>query len=309
MDRTVTTVIDAERCIGCGKCIPVCPSETLAMRDGKAVVTGAESLQCGHCAAVCPVGAVRVGALDPDMLHFSSFDLDPAWIPPGRTDPALLIQLMASRRSCRNFKADPVPREALLDLVKAACTAPSGTNTQAWTFTILPDRDAVLALGSRVLGFFERIVGLSGNPFLRNALRIVGRNELHEFHRDYSAKVRMAIDEFRDSGRDRLFHGATAVILVGSGPDGSTPAEDALLATQNLLLAAHAMGYGTCLIGFAVEALMRDASIGRALGIPSAERVHAVVAIGRAAETWHQVAGRRAVRPRFVGAAAIAGDA
>jgi nitroreductase/NAD-dependent dihydropyrimidine dehydrogenase PreA subunit len=306
VDRTVTTVIDAERCIGCGKCIPVCPSETLAMRDGKAVVVGAESLQCGHCAAVCPTDAIRVDALDPDMLAFRTFQVDTRWMSPASSDAAGLVRLMASRRSCRNYLADAVPREALDDLVKAACTAPSGTNNQGWTFTVLADRPAVIALGNRVLTFFQKLCGLAANPVLRNALRLVGKAELHEFHRDYAPKVRLAIDEFKSGGRDRLFHGAPAVILICSGRDATTPAEDALLATQNLLLAAHAMGYGTCLIGFVVEAMRRDRSIGAALGIPSSERIRAVVALGRPAESWKTIAGRRAVTPRYVDAATIA---
>ena len=60
IDRTVTTIIDVDTCIGCGECVKVCPNQTISMQDGKAVVTGDRSLNCGHCAAVCPVDAVRV---------------------------------------------------------------------------------------------------------------------------------------------------------------------------------------------------------------------------------------------------------
>ena len=39
MEPTVNTVIDNTKCIGCGLCVRVCLSETLSLKDGKAVVS------------------------------------------------------------------------------------------------------------------------------------------------------------------------------------------------------------------------------------------------------------------------------
>ena len=139
-NREVTTTIDRDRCIGCGLCIPVCPKQTLGIEDGKAIVQGAESLNCGHCAAACPADAIRVEAVDPRLSQFQTFTADTRWLPHGRFDTATLVNLMGSRRSCRNFSDRPVERPFLEDLVKAGITAPSGSNCQPWTFTILPDR-------------------------------------------------------------------------------------------------------------------------------------------------------------------------
>jgi nitroreductase len=60
-----------------------------------------------------------------------------------------------------------------------------------------------------------------------------------------------------------------------------------------MLLAAHAMGLGTCLIGFVIEAMRRDNRIARMLHIPGYETPYAVIALGWPCETYQRTAGRR----------------
>lgn len=299
MNQTVSTRIDAELCIGCGLCVKVCPTGTISMQEGKAVVTGDWSLNCGHCAAVCPVEAVQVTSLDGGLANFATFEAIPRWQPYGAVDTSQLVGLMASRRSCRNYKDQPVDRPLLEDLVKIGVTAPSGTNSQMWTFTILPDRSAVEALAEPVGRFFLRLNRLAEKSWLRMALKLVGQRELDEYFHMYHDAVEEAHQEWKETGRDRLFHGAHATILIGSKPGGSLPKEDALLATQNILLAAHSMGLGTCLIGMAVEAMKRDRSIPRLLGIPREETTHVVIALGHPDEEYQTPAGRKSIVPRY----------
>jgi nitroreductase/NAD-dependent dihydropyrimidine dehydrogenase PreA subunit len=301
--RTPTLVIDPDLCTGCGACLDVCPSRTISLVDDVATVTGTESMRCGHCEAVCAEEAITSSGPEEGARAFRSFAFDPRWLPPEEADLGDLVRLMASRRSCRSYTDEPVPRDQLEDLVRAGITAPSGTNSQAWTFTLLPDRAAMVALGEGVLGFYEHLDRLAGSWLLRTALAWVGRPELKRYHEGYRETIRGAIREYREEGCDRLWHGATAGIVVGSGPGASCGAEDALLATQNILLAAHAMGLGTCLIGFAVVAMQRDRSISAGLGIPPEEEVHAVIALGNTAERYVHSAGRRVPVMRWVGEA------
>ena len=298
--REVTTVIDPALCTGCGLCVEVCPDETLSMRDGKAVVTGNVSMQCGHCAAVCPAEAVRVGAISRAAQEFATFQVDDRWVDYGQADIIGLVRLMRSRRSCRNYKEQSISRDLLKDLVKIGITAPSGTSSQKWTFTILPNRKAVLKLGRDIGEFFRRLNRLAEKPLLRKVLKLIGKPALDAYYRNYFEVVTEALQQWDETGRDRLFHGATAAIIVGARPGASCPAEDALLASQNMLLAAHCMGLGTCLVGFAVSALQQDPKIKLRLGIPADERIYAVIAVGYPDEVYQRAAGRKMPLVRIV---------
>ncbi|NTV13593.1 MAG: 4Fe-4S binding protein [Desulfobulbaceae bacterium] len=301
MTSPVTTTIAPDKCSGCGQCLAVCPDRTISMVAGKAAVTGAHCLACGHCLAVCPTGAVSVAAIATDSLYFHSFTLEPGWLPWGEFSPAHLVRLLASRRSCRNYKDEPVSRELLLDLVKAGTTAPSGTNSQGWTFTILSQRQQVAELGGQIAGFFEKLNRLAANPYARLLSRLSGGDALGRYYRRYFQSIAEGLREWRQEGRDLLFHGAPAAIVVGGRPEASCPAEDALLATQNILLTAHALGLGSCLIGFAVAALERQPALKDSLGIPRTEKVYAVVALGWPAEKYQRLCGRKEAVIRFVG--------
>ena len=297
MDLTVNTIIDSEKCTGCGLCVKACPHETLSLVDGKACVTGLTSTNCGHCVAVCPVGAVRVTTLEP--LRFSSFRMENDWIKYGQNDTGRLVQLMASRRSCRNFKDKPVDRNILEDLVTIGTTAPTGSNSQEWTFTILPDRTQIEIFGEHVVNFFRKLNRMAQIALLRKVLSLFGKDELERYHERYYERNEERIYNWKTKKKDMLFHGAQALILVGATKVATCPQEDALLATQNILLAAHAMGLGTCLIGFAVVALTRDRSIGDALGLACGENVYSVIAIGWPDENYHKIIPRKKIRPRY----------
>jgi nitroreductase/Pyruvate/2-oxoacid:ferredoxin oxidoreductase delta subunit len=296
--RPQTPLIDPEKCTGCGLCLTVCPDQTLSLSGGKAVVSGARCLACAHCRAICPAQAITLPNLEHAPL-FHTFEADNRYLPPGQGETAQLVRLMLSRRSCRNYTNRALDPLLLEDLVRIGATAPSGTNSQGWTFTILPQRPAVEALGNLVGAYFAKLNRLAANPVLRTILSLLGKPALSTYYHRYHETIAQGLREWAEQGRDRLFHGAPAVIIVGSRPGASCPKEDALLATQNILLAAHTLGLGSCLIGFAVAAMAKAPKIQRALGIPADEAIHAVIALGYPAEPYQRFTGRKPITPRY----------
>ena len=47
------------------------------------------------------------------------------------------LEAIATRRSNRRFKADPIPQDVLEKILNAAIMAPSGKNRQPWRFVVV----------------------------------------------------------------------------------------------------------------------------------------------------------------------------
>jgi heterodisulfide reductase subunit A len=58
----VTATVDEDLCVGCGKCVDVCPYNALEMDEVDEIVevTEVKCKGCGSCSATCPVGAIQV---------------------------------------------------------------------------------------------------------------------------------------------------------------------------------------------------------------------------------------------------------
>jgi nitroreductase len=136
-----------------------------------------------------------------------------------------VIEAIYHRRSVRAFTADAVRSEVIDDLVSAAVHAPSAMNLQPWAFCIIEGQATLSQFSERAKRqLLETIT--PDSPF---------------FH--YSGQLsEPAFD---------IFYGASVLVVIAATSDVAQCAEDCCLAAQSLMLAAHAMGLGTCCIGFA----------------------------------------------------------
>ncbi len=281
--------IEQSKCTGCGACTKVCPTDCLLLKDGKTAFVGDLCMACCHCEAVCPEKAVTIEMGAAELTDFETFSLDKKCVEYGATDTGELVNLLASRRSCRNFAEKEVPIEMLRDLVRAAVYAPSATNVQQWSFTILANDKKVRILVKELVRVYEEFNHLAPKRLLRKALKFFGKPELDDYYNGYYSFIKRRLAEMQEGGRDVFFRGATAAIIV-SGPGGLHCQDDAMLATENILLTAHSMGLGSCLVGMANAAIRHDAKIKKTVGIPIKETVHSVIALGYPQEPYKRVA-------------------
>ena len=61
--NVVSLALDEEKCIGCGRCLEVCPHEVFVLASGKAQITDRDAcMECGACAKNCSPEAITVQA-------------------------------------------------------------------------------------------------------------------------------------------------------------------------------------------------------------------------------------------------------
>jgi ferredoxin len=63
LQKVVTLEYDRERCIGCGRCLEVCPHGVFVIEEHKARLVDRDAcMECGACARNCPAAAIAVDA-------------------------------------------------------------------------------------------------------------------------------------------------------------------------------------------------------------------------------------------------------
>jgi ferredoxin len=48
------------KCLYCGACVGVCPTQALTLKDTKIVVDEKKCISCGACVKICPVAAMSI---------------------------------------------------------------------------------------------------------------------------------------------------------------------------------------------------------------------------------------------------------
>ncbi|WP_297604219.1 nitroreductase family protein [uncultured Alistipes sp.] len=270
MERIPNIGIAADRCVGCGRCVRVCPSMVFEMSgtEGRPVVAAPENcIGCSHCVAACPVRAVVHDRFPPERIR----PVDRSLLP----SPEQLQLLMRARRSNRDLTKRPVPQEHIDRILDAARYAPTASNLQQVGFTVVADPERLNLVVEYTLDFCRRMLRLLEMPLLGPVVRrfVKGADRYRlTFHR--------LIDEYEQHGRDRVLRGATALILFHTPVGNRFGAIDCQLAYQNGSLMAEALGVSQIYTGFVYTAIHADRKnrLARELGIEGT--IHAGMALG-----------------------------
>lgn len=166
-----------------------------------------------------------------------------------------VLDAIHARRSVRSYAPEPVDRTTVLALLRAAVRAPTAVHQEPWAFVVLQDPSALKRLSDRAKPLFAE--------------------EAHRAHLDRGGHL---LDVFA-SPEFNIFYDAGTLIVICAKPMGPFVVADCWLAAENLMLAACAMGLGTCVIGSAVPAL-NTPQVKAELGIPAGLTAVAPLIVG-----------------------------
>jgi nitroreductase len=172
------------------------------------------------------------------------------------------LDVIYSRRSVRAYTSEPVPQTTAEALLDAAVQAPTAMGGHSLSFVVVQNARRLERLSA--LTKAQWIAQTQRDPQLHLAATLGPEGDL---------LTKYAEPEFD------VFYGATTlIVLCARRPDAFATA-DCWLAAENLMIAAAALGLGTCCIGPAAAAL-NSAEMRLELGIPPVLTAVAPVVVG-----------------------------
>ncbi len=286
-------VLNAALCSRCGLCARVCKNGPLIQSEPQGAIRvdptrGFGCIGCGQCLAVCGRGAISITGRD-------LFPADVLPLPPRqkRASWEAFHNLALARRSIRAYRDTPVSRTDLDRIVETASTAPMGIPPSEVHVSVFPTREAVRELTG---DFLE--VGRTWQKYWLHPLSLLflypwfGR-EGYRTMRDFVRPVIDAYLEAADRGEDLWFYDAPCALYF-AGSDCSDDA-DPIIAATYAMLAAEALGLGSCLLGFPSYLLRFHAKLREKHRIPK-HRTGLMLVIGHPAIPYSH-----ALKRRFVG--------
>jgi nitroreductase len=179
-----------------------------------------------------------------------------------------VIEAMHSRRSIRAYRPQAVERATIEELVWDAAQAPTPPQSgdTPWAFVVIEGAERIDALGVRAKQYACEHQP-PGHPW-----------------------------SWADRPDFRVFWGAPVLVLICARNGNPETMFDCCRAGQNLVLAAHARGLGSCWVG-APMPWLRSPGVAEELQLPAGFEPAVAMLLGHPAE---QPAGTPKPRPRIV---------
>lgn len=171
------------------------------------------------------------------------------------------LQLFYDRHAVRAYASTVVDQRSIRALLDVAVHAPTAVDEEPWRFLIIQDREVLRELSDRAKADAIANAAEQGNILKPPGAAGDGMRSM------------LANPDFN------VFYDAGTLIVICANISTPFVVADCWLAAENLMLAATALGLGTCVIGFAADALNAP-DVKRRLNIPRDVVVVAPIIVG-----------------------------
>jgi nitroreductase len=192
--------------------------------------------------------------------------------------PMDVLSAIAGRKSIRAFKSDPVQKDMIERVLQAAIQAPSASNQQPWRFIVVTGEKKERLTKSLLKASQERSLKYDPSKGKTIPQEYVEKTKaLFKEIRTYIQETGKPIKDFVEEGSYQFYQAPVAILVTMEKSLPRSRLLDIGLAVENLILAAHALGLGTCALALilACEDVMK-----RELNIPDNQEVILGIALG-----------------------------
>ncbi len=170
-------------------------------------------------------------------------------------EPVEILSVIRERRSVRNYIDREVSDEAIRAIIAAGIQAPTALGLQPWQFVVVRDRDLMRRVSDYCKPILAEKIGEEARPGTEEFLAALKDPE-------YS-----------------IFYNAPVLVLVLGARETVSSVLDCTLCAENMMLAAWALGIGSCWIGSAAL-IEQNPDFRAALKIPDDHQIVAPLIFG-----------------------------
>ncbi len=269
-----------DKCSECMLCVRECTSGVWRIVDGKSKPVDSDLCNgCSHCIAVCPCDAISHDGLKKEQIKE---------VNQKNLNPDVYRDIIVSRRSVRQFKNEPVPRNVIEQIIDLARFAPTASNDQNVSYIVITNKRLIEETANYIFGFAIRIYNMTKKGMGRFLVNLIGLA-----NNRYLRKMDYARQQNTENGRDFILHNAPVLILILAPKKKPFASDNCNIAATTIINYAHSLGLGTCFIGFLTMALKFSGKLRKNLGVPDERQVYANLVMGYPAYRYANTVSRK----------------
>ena len=285
-------IVDIDSCTKCQACANECnyyyfESDKLYFHEEMEE----HCIECGKCVAICPVNAIRLKNHQNETLIIA---------PPKEELPSFdsLSKLFQTRRSRRQFKDKPVPKDIIEKMLDVAGRySATGDNQENVYFTIVQDREILKRLSVECSIQVKNLVEKFENPQGRESLASV-------FSLEMMNKINAVIPSFKRRLKliergEEVWRWDAEIIILHSPKDSVSLIENCALAANQIMLAAETLGLGTCSLGYINTFLNQFRNISKVVKLPLKHVAGYTLAIGYPKAHYYRIPARKPLKAKW----------